>query len=121
MVKKLGVIFFITAFTFACRGDRSKVELDHATALCDGRLFVEAYKISSGGAYGGDRVSDYLTDSTNFRIYIGTFDNADGGYSFECKEDNVYVYLVEQHSSGNKILSTRIYSIQDLKKKKIFE
>ena len=121
MNKKTLFIFFIATFIFSCRGDRSKAEHDDANALWDNRLVVEVYKISSGGAYGGDRVSEYLTDSTNFRKYIGTFDNAHGGYSYKCKGDSVYIYEVEQSASENKILSVRGYSIQRLKGKRIFE
>ena len=115
------IIFFTTAFAFSCRSDRSKAQHDSTTRLCNSGLFVEGYKIFNSGAYGGDRVSDYLTDSTNFRMYIGTYDNADGGYSFICKGDSVYIYKVEQHSPKNKILDIKTYSISELKKRGKFE
>src|SRR4051812_42928764 len=77
-----------------CRNDRSKKEHHSTTPVCDNRLFVETFTIFGSGAYGGDRVSDYLTDSTTFRIYIGTFDDAHGGYSYQCNGDSVKVYRV---------------------------
>lgn len=120
-VSNFFLLFYFTAFAMCCRGDRSKAKHDRTTVLCNKSLFVETYKIFESGAYGGDKVSDYLTDSANFRIYIGTFDNADGGYSFECKEDSVYVYLIDQRPTLNKILNTRVYSITNLKKQRKFE
>jgi hypothetical protein len=115
------IVFLIVFLSYGCKSDRSKSEHDHTTALCNDRLFVETYNIFNSGAFGGNRVSQYLTDSTNFRIYIGTFDNAEGGYSYNCNDDQVIVYRVEQGQSQSKIIDSISYSIADLKRKKILE
>lgn len=120
-VSKLLLIFCLIFFDMSCRGDRSKAELNNVIALCDNRLFVETYMIFNSGAYGGDKVSGYLTDSTNFRKYIGTFDNGINFYSFVCKGDSVDVYYGQSHSPQNKIISIKPYLISDLKKEGKFE
>ena len=101
----------LATFVFSCRGDRSKDLYNFTTSVCDKNLFVEVFTISGGGAYGGDRVSDYLTDSTNFRIYIGTYDNAHRFFAYICKGDSLYVYNVEEELPKNKILSTKVFFI----------
>lgn len=117
------VSFLTSLFIIGCRDDRSKEELNSRTKLCNQQLFVEQYKVTEGGAYGGDRVTDYLTDTTNFRIFIGTYISGENIYSFECKDDSVYVLLIKQLPSPaeNQILSTKKYSLLDLKKQGKFE
>lgn len=83
---------------------------------------VETYTIFGGGAYGSDKVSDYLTDSTNFRVYIGTYDNGDEGYSYECKGDSIKVYKITgRRENKNKIVGTTVYNLSELREKKVFE
>ena len=120
-VSKNLLLICIIIFCFACRSDRSKSKLENVTPLCDKRLYTESYMIFNNGALGGDRISAYLTDSINFRKYIGTFDNADHFYFFECHGDSVNVYYVKQHSPNNIILSTKAYSISNLKKDSQFD
>ena len=43
------------------------------------------------GAFGGDLLSEYMTDSTNFRVYIGPYDDAIGNYSYRC-EKTMFLY-----------------------------
>lgn len=58
---------------FSCKNDRSKSQLDHTTTLSDGKLYVETYLVSKALSC-ERRLSDYLTDSTNFRKYVGSYD-----------------------------------------------
>jgi len=105
-----------------CFNDKSKNRHTSTVRVCNEMLFVETYLISGNGALGGDRVSEYITDSTNFRIYVGTYDNADEGYSYKCKNDSIEIYKIAgRRENKNKIIDTRVYDLASLKSKKIFE
>ncbi len=93
------------------------------TALCNNTCYLETYNVfSEGGAIGGTVATEYLTDSTNFRKYIGSFDEADGGYSYKCKGDSIIVYEISGRSTqSNRIESVRMYDLQALKKSKVQE
>ena len=116
------ILFFLFRF-FGCRGDRSKAEHLPTIKVCDGRLYVETYMIFNSGAFGGDRVSEYLTDSVSFRMYVETFDDAQERIAYQCKGDSICVYRKQIIDSTNsfKLTSTRPLSVLDLKKKKVFE
>jgi hypothetical protein len=62
--------------------------------VCDGRLFVEVFEANSLGLD-----ADYLTDSANFRKYIGDWDEEHERYLYSCKGDSVYVLKTV---SGNR-------------------
>lgn len=104
-----------------CRSDRSKKELFTTTQICDKRLFVETYIIIGGGAGGGDRVSAYLTDSSNFRKYIGTYVQLYKHYWYECiGGDSIKIHEIDDQNK-NKVLSIRTYFLPDLQKERKFE
>jgi hypothetical protein len=117
------LLFSILLLCFGgCRSDRSKAEHDTTVAVCNKKLFVEMFTIFGSGAFGGDRVSEYLTDSINFRIYIGTFDNAHEAYSFECFGDSIKVSKrVDDSNENRKVESVRFYSYSQLKASKQFD
>jgi hypothetical protein len=120
---KIKLLFiFLGVICFGCNIDRRKTKHSSTVRVCNKNLFVETYEIVGGGAYGGDLVSDYLTDSVNFRIYIGTYDNGDEGYSYKCTGDSVDINKVTgRRENDNKIVDKKIYSLLGLEKKKIFE
>lgn len=112
----------LAVVSFSCQNVRSKAKHYNTAKVCKGKLFVETYEISGNGAFGGDKVSEYLTDSVNFRMYVGTFDNSDEAYSFLCTGDSVEVYRVAIRSNiQNKIVRKQSYSLSGLQAKKIFE
>jgi hypothetical protein len=92
MTIALGLAFFIGLFLFKkCSVDvKSRGQLRRTAKICNG-LYVETYLVFGQGAYGLDQVSDWLTDKSNFRMYIGTYDEGNGGFNFQCKGDSVYV------------------------------
>lgn len=107
---------------FGCKNDKDKDKHASTIRICNKNLYVETYTIFGSGAYGGDRVSDYLTDSINFRIYVGAYDNGEEAYSYQCKSDSVYIYKVTgTRENKNKIVATTVYNLLRLKSKKIFE
>ena len=114
-------ILVLVFFFLSCGNDRNRDKHSSTVMICK-NLFVETYLIFGSGAYGGDRVSDQLTDSTNFRIYIGTYDNGHEAYSYGCKGDSIYIYKITgRQENKNKIVSTTAYSFSELKKKKVFD
>jgi hypothetical protein len=122
MTKASAFIFFFFALQYllSCRSDRSKEELYSSTQLCNKKLFVETYIIFGGGAGGGDRVSEYLTDSSNFRIYIGTYVQTYKHYWYNCIGDSIQVHEMDEQN-GNKIIGVRSYYLPELKNGKKFE
>lgn len=118
--------FFLFSFFFllGCRNDKSKDKLKAIIPICNQRLFVEKYEVWGGGAYGGDMISAYLTDSINFRKYLRTYDNAHEGIAFECKGKdsvNVYKQILDTTTNKFKIVSTTVYNLIELREKKVFE
>lgn len=112
----------ISLFMLGCRNDRDKKKHESTTMICKRNLFVETYIIFGGGAFGGDKVSDYLTDSNNFRVFVGVYDNGDEAYSYECKGDSINIYKVIGISENrNRIVSRKTFNLLDLKRKKIFD
>lgn len=119
--------FFLLILTYfpisSCRDNRSKERLDAVFEICNRKLFVEKYIVAGGGAYGGDMTSAYLTDSTNFRKYVLTYDNAKEGLAFECHNDDITVSRKLLNTATNKfeIVETFGYNILKLKDGKKFE
>lgn len=113
-------IYFITPFLlmqYSCHyGGKGKHV--YTTKVCSG-LYVEGYSTFNGGALGSDETADYLTDSINFRVYIGSFDNSSTRNSIVCeKKDTVVIYKLSrlERDSTFKARKTNFYCIEDLKK-----
>lgn len=117
------LVFFIILLVGCYDDDRSKAGRHESTPVCGGQLSVETYTIIGGGGWGGDRVSEYLTDGKNFRKYLGTVINSEGGIGTVCKGDSVYVYTKKDtgFSHMSMIIDTKIYKLEDLKKGKEFD
>jgi len=122
--------FFFLFFLFSCKNDRSKDEHTSTTTVCDNnKIFVETYRIFGSGAYGGDRVSNYLTDSVNFRFYIGAFDNAHENYTYVCKGDSIYIEKVSMEEEGipyntrviTKVIDRKTIDLKTLQRQHKFE
>ena len=98
--------------------DKSREDHRRTTIICD-NLYVETFCTFGQGALGGDRDSEWLTDSINFRIFIGTFDESEGGFSFKCSGDTVFITQRPDSIAGNpkKASVTTFYKISDLQKK----
>lgn len=88
-VKFLFVIIF-TLFDAGCfqRIHRGTIELN-----C--HLYVENFNVNP---FGVDEV--YLTDSLNFRVYVGKCDVEHERFTFVCKEDNIIVYKKAEDNQG---------------------
>jgi hypothetical protein len=93
---------------------------------CACNLYVEIYRVFGMGALGSDENSEYLTDSVNYRVYIGTYDEEDEMIITKCKGDSIYTAKTKKTSSKPewdvpKILESKTYSLKDLKKQHKFE
>lgn len=86
-------------------------------------LYIEVY---STGLIGNLK-SEYLTDSTNFRVYLGTFDDERGYIHCAVNGDKI---LVEKREHGMetgpqwdklKVVERKIYSLAELKMRRNFE
>jgi hypothetical protein len=123
------IIILFSVILSGCENDRDKSKLSYKKEICGNAVFVEQYIVSSGGAYGGDRVSDYVTDSVNFRFYIGTFDNAHENITYECKGDSVYIERISMQEEGapyntkvvTKVLGRKAIDLKLLRKQNKFE
>jgi hypothetical protein len=117
-------VFIFSIVVLGCKNEKDKSRIKAVIPICNQYLFVEKYLISGQGAFGGDLMSAYLTDSTNFRKYLFTYDNAHESISVDCKgEGSVLITKLIQDTTtlDFKIESTTIYRVSDLKKEKIFE
>ncbi len=114
-------IFILLLFFFAiigCIDDESRKNHKWTFKVCDS-LYTEIFSTYGQGTYGGDRDGKWLTDSTNFRIFLGAFDEANGKIVIECKKDSVFVTQFPDGLDVNKHLKspeTKIYQLRELKK-----
>lgn len=87
--------FFITItlciFLSNCDEHKYKFTVDK---ICDRNLYIEVYAVNSLGLN-----ADYLTDSINFRIFVGEFDSEHDHFTYECNGDSIYITKV---LTGNK-------------------
>lgn len=105
-MKKSSILIFVTLFFLL--GGCTK-EYSRTITVCDGKLFVEVYKHNFI-----DIAYDYLTDSTNFRIYVGKFDYEHAYYRYNCQKDSITI----SESYVGKVINIRKYSLVDLRKSK---
>jgi hypothetical protein len=78
--------------------------------------------VGAWGALSAETYSDYLTDSINFRVYIGSHGD-DENFEYDCANDSIYVIRLSVRGVEKaKVVDTlKVYSLSELKRKKIFE
>ena len=86
--------------------------------VCNDSLYSEVYNINPAGVD-----ADYLTDSVNFRMYVGTTDNEHENFNYTCNGDSLIIKKVAVVDTTGiwRVMETRTYSLSELKKKKVFE
>lgn len=89
------------------------------TSKLNDSLFVETYRIYSGGVTGGDVKTTYLTDSTSFRKYVGK--KMDYQEIIASKMGKYRILVYKYNIENNKVLNAKIYDIDELKKEGKFE
>ena len=90
----------------------------HTVKVCDGKFYVEVYNINLAGVD-----ADYLTDTLNFRLYVGKWDNEHENFTYSCTNDSILIEKIGIVDSTGKfqVLEKRVYSLKELKKNKVFE
>lgn len=83
------------------------------TKVCNNILSMEVYNVNPAGVDAA-----YLTDSVNFRIYLGKFDNEHENFNCYCEGDTVFVRKLSYADTSAQVVSKIIYSLGDLKKSK---
>ena len=88
------------------------------TEVCERTLYVETFNVNPAGVD-----ADYITDSVNFRLYAGKFDNEHENISFWCSGDSLVIEKIADvdFSGVRKVIDTRVFSIKELKSKGKFE
>lgn len=110
------IILSLILLQSGCKQKDEKGEYDHTTEVCKS-LYAEAYRTFGSGAFGGDIIANYLTDSVDFRVFVGTFDNYDKHFSYECSSDTLRIYSLYKSGidSMSRITKTDFYTISELK------
>ena len=83
---------------------------DRTIKICDEKLYVEKFTTSVG------LDAEYLTDSVNFRLYVGKRDDEHENFVYECKIDSVFIEKIDLSGNSKRILETKAYSLKELKK-----
>lgn len=110
-MKKSSTLIIVILFSFFLAGCYKKYS--RTITVCDGKLFVERYSNNLI-----DVVYYYLTDSSNFNMYVGKFDNEHGGYSFKCQKDSLEI----SETYEGKLINIKKYSLVDLRRgKEVFK
>lgn len=112
MLSMKSVMFLLVLFV-SC-----KQKLDHRMTLkiCETSLYVESFVVFGGGAFGGDIRRHYFTDSVNFRICTGEFNDSEEALKYKCENGNIKVVRIQFAGSIRKDSTT--YSIEKLKETK---
>ena len=106
-MKISSTLIIMILFSFFSTGCYQKY---HRTiAVCNKKLFVEVYKHNFI-----DVAYEYLTDSSNFRMYVGKFDYEHAYYRYNCQSDSISI----SETYEGKVINIKKYSLVDLRKGK---
>jgi len=85
------------------------------TKVCNNRLYMEVYNVNPAGVDAA-----FLTDSVNFRIYLGKFDNEHENFNCYCNGDTVFIRKLASidTSKVRQVVSKTTYSLKELTKSK---
>jgi hypothetical protein len=76
---------------------------------CMKNCFLEIYERSQLGI-------SYLTDSINFRIYVGQLNFENEYYQYKCKDDNLTILKYSKGlGNSNDLIATKNYNLKQLK------
>jgi hypothetical protein len=111
-------VMLIASIFQGCINDKSRKSHKWTFKVCDS-LYTEIFSTFGQGAWGGDRNGQWLTDSTDFRLFLGAFDEGYGRILVECKNDSILIIQFPDDLDVNKHLEspeTRAYLLKDLRK-----
>jgi hypothetical protein len=115
------IIIILSVFTFtvlsfselSCSSKYSKK--NHVgTIKISEHLYYEIFQVYAGGTLANDSYSDYLTDSVNFRKYVGTvYYDDEKNYCKALDSNRVLVYRLNIRNKSDT-LEQRVYIKSDL-------
>lgn len=108
------IMIGVTVVLVGCHG------LDHKSTneICDGKAYVENHSVFGSGAFGGDLVADFLTDSLSFVLFIGEYDNYNQDYYYKCTGDTIIVWEVQDNvkSNSSEVINTQYFYLPEIRK-----
>lgn len=90
---------------------RSRKHLLAVYPICNS-LKIERFKVSSLT----DLYSEYLTDSSNFRVFIDTYHYYEY-IEYECRGDSIFVKKYNTDEAKPQLIDNKFYLYSSLKKK----
>ena len=117
-------VIFIVLIWPACSSNYSK-ENHRVTFIMNDSLYMEKYKVFSGGTTTSDSYSYYITDSIHFRKYLGTEHYSSERLLSKIDNNEITIYI-EVANLINYIyvydtIKVASYNIDELIKKGMFE
>jgi hypothetical protein len=87
------------------------------TQICDTKLYKETFTSLV------EVHNAYITDSLNFRMYIGRYDGEHENYNCTCEGDSLILKKLKSNefTGLREVVSTQVYSLSELKRKRIFD
>ena len=118
-IQSASIILGMMIVFLACNNSKQPRELFVKDKICD-HLWREKYKMVQGSTFSTAQYSDYLTDSVNFRVYVGDHDEY-SSFSYECSGDSIVVKKFKHLESQKKELArTSVLSLINLRKRHNF-
>ncbi len=119
--KYLAILLFIALAS--CKNSKSPNRLKYTIAK-DSNLYIQVYRT---GLFETNTTA-YLTDSTNFSLELGTYDDQTGYIDCKVKGDTILAEEKQYLFDGDamqvdtmKVVSTNVYSLKKLEKLHNFE
>lgn len=117
------IICFLSIFVFFnCteidKHDKSRLYAKYE--LCF-NLKVERYMVFGSGAFGGDLLSDYITDSTNFRKYVMTYDSSREKINYKCENKKIYIEVYDIELTPRKLIKKDTFELNKLIKESLYD
>jgi len=98
---------------FSCKNEKG--DYKRTVSICND-LHIEVFRTFSSGAFGSDLVDDYLTDSVNFRLRIGSYDEYYGSIYYQCEMDSITIEKREKSDTiSMHTIEKKIYDLKKLK------
>lgn len=108
---------FIVLFITVSGCNKSKSNYNFGFKIKE-KLFVEVYNVGLLRSL----TTHYLTDSSTFRLYIGTLNDEEQGYNYKCIGDSVFATQFFNDSANRKKRgTTTVFSLSKLKANNVFQ
>ena len=108
-------IFYFISFLVLLNGcGNSQKKHMQTVEACDG-VYIEIYRSFGGGALSSDILSEYLTDSLKFRVYVGDFDDFNQYFKYRCDSNYIYIEKVEKNLEGKiEVIESKVLDLDSL-------